>query len=373
MTKPVTITTHAKTGKILEEDDGYSKSFKEQAIHIKVTEQSEIARSGFGLLPDEILLIIFKMLPCSWRELLTLRQVCKQWDTLLRDTSLKYGKLSEDLTIMMNNEKKHYSRMRNYLESGCLKENISLEMRSILVDWLVEVVEEFKLESETLFLTIHYIDRYLSEISLSDKPITKGKLQLLGITSLLIASKYEEICVPTVADLVYIADNTYKKEEVLTMEVNLLNVLRFDITICTMKRFVQYFLKTAEGGLPKSQEAVVQRSTLENLSNYISELALVDYRFATQHPSLVGASIVCLALHVEGLTWTYILESETHYSLDDLTECVQGLWKLFIEAPKACLQAVYHKFAQSKYDSVSSKPMVNSLPFNNNKASINYI
>jgi len=222
-------------------------------------------------------------------------------------------------------------------------------MRAILVDWLVEVIEEFRLQSETLFLTIHYIDRYLS---LTEVSINRGKLQLLGITSLLIASKYEEIYVPTICDIVYIADNTYTKEEILMMELNLLNALKFDISVCTIKRFVEYFLKTAEDGVPVEDK---QRSTLENLASYIAELSLVEYRSSIKRPSLIGASIVCLALHALGLTWIYILESESHYSLDDLNACVQDLWKLVSEAPTSHLQSVYTKYAQKRFDSVSTR------------------
>lgn len=83
-------------------------------------------------------------------------------------------------------------------------------MRSILVDWLVEVAEEYKLTSDTLYLAINLLDRYLSE-----KFVTRGTLQLVGIVCLLIASKFEEIYSPSVDEFVYISDNTYTKEEVI--------------------------------------------------------------------------------------------------------------------------------------------------------------
>lgn len=332
----------------LEEDSNSTDLPQHIEVHIP-TKDVEQQRFAFSLLPDEILLLIFKFLPGPWKELVRLRAVCKHWSVLLKDASLKYGKLSEDLFIMLNNEKKHYGQIRDYLgPSGKVRE-ITSEMRAILVDWLVEVVEEFRLQSETLFLTVHYIDRYLS---LTEVSINRGKLQLLGITSLLIASKYEEIYVPAICDIVYIADNTYTKDEILLMELNLLNSLKFDICVCTIKRFVEYFLKTAEDGVPVEDK---QRSTLENLAGYIAELSLVEYRFSIKRPSLIGASIVCLALHALGLTWTYILERECHYSLDELNGCVQDLWKLVSEAPTSHLQAIYTKYAQKKFDSVSTR------------------
>jgi len=75
--------------------------------------------------------------------------------------------------------------------------DINEKMRSILVDWLVEVHVKFKLLPETLFLTINLIDRYLES-----KKVLRQKLQLVGVTAMLIASKYEEIYAPEVKDFV---------------------------------------------------------------------------------------------------------------------------------------------------------------------------
>ena len=83
-------------------------------------------------------------------------------------------------------------------------------MRAILVDWLIDVHQKFKLLSETLFLAVNIIDRFLSI-----RLINRNKLQLIGVTAAMIATKYEEIYPPTVKDWVYITDNAYKKEEIL--------------------------------------------------------------------------------------------------------------------------------------------------------------
>ena len=64
-----------------------------------------------------------------------------------------------------------------------MQEDINPKMRCILVDWLAEVVEDFGLSSETLFLAVNYIDRYLSL-----KSMTRNFLQLLGVAALFIAS-----------------------------------------------------------------------------------------------------------------------------------------------------------------------------------------
>ncbi|XP_039033010.1 cyclin-A3-2-like [Hibiscus syriacus] len=69
----------------------------------------------------------------------------------------------------------------DYIEN--VQKDVSTNMRGILVDWLVGVVEEYKLISDTLYIAVSYIDRYLSLNALN-----RQKLQLLDVSSMLIAS-----------------------------------------------------------------------------------------------------------------------------------------------------------------------------------------
>jgi len=69
----------------------------------------------------------------------------------------------------------------DYIEK--IQKDVTSNMRGVLVDWLVEVAEEYKLLSDTLYLAVSYIDRFLSL-----KTVNKQRLQLLGVTSMLIAS-----------------------------------------------------------------------------------------------------------------------------------------------------------------------------------------
>ncbi len=61
--------------------------------------------------------------------------------------------------------------------------DITHGMRSILVDWLVEVGVEYKLQAETIYLAVNYVDRFLSHMSVERK-----KLQLVGTACMFIAS-----------------------------------------------------------------------------------------------------------------------------------------------------------------------------------------
>ena len=164
--------------------------------------------------------------------------------------------LSDIYTLMRDTEGK-YLPQSTYIKSQA---DINEKMRAILIDWLIEVHLKFKLLPETLFLTVSLIDRYLEK-----QKIMRQKLQLVGVTAMLIACKYEEIYAPEVKDFVFITDRAYTKEEILTMEVSILQTLGFNITMPSCWRFLQQYSKLI--GYDKGLEF--------NLSQYLIELALL--------------------------------------------------------------------------------------------------
>ncbi|KAL2584078.1 hypothetical protein AAZV13_14G109500 [Glycine max] len=165
-----------------------------------------------------------------------------------------------------------------------LQQDITPSMRGILIDWLVEVSEEYKLVPDTLYLTVNLIDRFLSQ-----SLVQKQRLQLLGVTCMLIASKYEEICAPRVEEFCFITDNTYTKAEVLKMESGVLNLLHFQLSVPTTKTFLRRFILAAQSSYK------VSYVELEFLANYLAELTLVEYSFLQFLPSLIAASAVLIA------------------------------------------------------------------------------
>lgn len=64
--------------------------------------------------------------------------------------------------------------------------DIHAQMRTILVDWLIEVQENFELYHETLYLSVKIVDLYLAK-----KEVKREYLQLVGATSMLLAAKFE--------------------------------------------------------------------------------------------------------------------------------------------------------------------------------------
>ena len=63
---------------------------------------------------------------------------------------------SQDIYSYLREQEVKFMAKHNYMIK---QSDISHSMRSILVDWLVEVGEEYKLQTETLYLAVSYIDR----------------------------------------------------------------------------------------------------------------------------------------------------------------------------------------------------------------------
>ncbi|CAJ1059104.1 cyclin-A2 [Xyrichtys novacula] len=226
-------------------------------------------------------------------------------------------------------------------KAGYMKKqpDITNSMRAILVDWLVEVGEEYKLQNETLYLAVNYIDRFLSSMS-----VLRGKLQLVGTAAMLLASKFEEIYPPEVAEFVYITDDTYTKKQVLRMEHLVLKVLSFDLAAPTINQFLtQYILHQ-----PVSKQ-------VESLAMYLSELSLVDSDpFLKYLPSLTASAAYTLASNtVTGGSWPKSLAEMTGYSLEDLMPCIEDLHRLYLSAAQHAQQSVREKYKTTKYCEVS--------------------
>jgi len=232
----------------------------------------------------------------------------------------------------------------NYLSNT--QREINEKMRSILVDWLVEVHRMFKLLPETLFLCVAMIDRFLSV-----KQITRDKLQLVGITAMLIASKYEEIYAPECNDFVYIADGAYTKQQILLMEQTMLNTLNFNITHPSPLHFLRRYSKA--GGSDYS---------LHTLCKYLIEMVLIDIKFLKYAPSLLAAASVYLGRAMIGKSplWTPTLYHYSTYSEAVVRECALEMNDLLkkMRNSNATLKAIWKKYSQPKFGQVAELPLV---------------
>ncbi|KAL1345020.1 hypothetical protein HN51_018812 [Arachis hypogaea] len=242
--------------------------------------------------------------------------------------------------------------MVDYIQK--VQKEVTANMRGVLVDWLVEVADEYKLLSETLFLSVSYIDRFLSI-----NPVFRSKFQLLGVSSMLIASKYEEINPPNVEEFCYITEDTYTKSQVVRMEADILKSLKFEMGNPTVKTFLSMYSGIA------SIDKKIKNSQVEFLSCYLAELSLLDYDCVKFLPSMVAASVIFLARFIIWPVvhpWTSSLCECSGYTSLELKECVLILHDLYLSRRAASLSAVRDKYKQHKFKWVANLSSPPSIP-----------
>lgn len=164
----------------------------------------------------------------------------------------------------------------NYMDH---QENLQWHLRGILIDWLVEVHTRFHLLPETLFLTVNIIDRFLST-----RQIDLEKLQLVGVTAMFIASKYEEVLSPHVQNFKHVADDGFTEHEILSAERYILSALNYDLSYPNPMNFLRR--------ISKADDYDIHTRTL---GKYLMEISLVDHRFMKYHPSHIAAASMYLA------------------------------------------------------------------------------
>ena len=163
--------------------------------------------------------------------------------------------------------------------------DINEQMRAILIDWLIEVHYRFRLKSETLFQTVWIIDTYLSIY-----PIIRARLQLLGIASLLISCKSQEIYYPQLNELIDITDGAYIKDELIEMETHVLKVLNFNIVSPTSNDFYNIIAK-----------AFNFDNRQYFLGKYFLESSLIDYQMIKYSSSVIAVSCAYIVMKFFGI------------------------------------------------------------------------
>jgi hypothetical protein len=238
--------------------------------------------------------------------------------------------VNEVMSHMRQNEVK-YMADPNYLETMQKSSGLAKRHRVSIVDWVVEVHRKFKtLRQETLFLAINVMDRFLS-----NRQVAKDKLQLVGATCLLIASKIEDMWPTLVRDLVYVASKAFTKQDVKKMERTICNAISFQVIVPTLSPFLARFSKAAQFD-----------STSKELTTYIAELSMHEYNILKYPPSVIAASSVCLAQKMlRRGSWTSALQSTSHYTESSLMPCMRDI-NVLLKATPAEMKSVKNKYSR---------------------------
>ena len=213
-------------------------------------------------------------------------------------------------------------------------------MRAILIDWIIDVHLRFNLRQETLFMTIWLIDTYLSFAF-----IEQNKLQLLGIACLLISCKSHEIYYPQNNKLIEMTDNAYSKEEMLTMENEILKRLNFFIVCPNPIDFYNILSKMFNFG--KKQYY---------LGNYFIESALINYKILKYSSSVIASSCAYLVMkyyRINGYQKLYnnfIINEK--YPEDVIKDAAKEIYCLVDNLPKSKFKSVKKKYSFFQFENV---------------------
>ncbi|PGH00921.1 hypothetical protein AJ79_08076 [Helicocarpus griseus UAMH5409] len=215
---------------------------------------------------------------------------------------------------------------------------IQWSMRSVLMDWLVQVHHRFSLLPETLFLCVNYIDRFLS-----CKIVSLGKLQLVGATAIFIAAKYEEINCPSLQEIIYMVDNGYSADEILKAERFMLSMLQFELGWPGPMSFLRRISKADDYDLET-----------RTLAKYFLEITIMDERFVGTPPSFTAAGAHCLArLMLRKGIWTPAHVYYSNYTYSQLHPLVS----LILECcgdPMKHHSAVFEKYSDRRFKRAST-------------------
>ena len=214
-------------------------------------------------------------------------------------------------------------------------------MRAILIDWIIDVHLRFNLRQDTLFMTIWLIDTYLSFAF-----IQRDKLQLLGITCLLISGKSHEIYYPQHNKLLEMTDNAYIKEEMLTMENEILKKLNFFIVCPNPIDF--YNILSKMFNFEKKQYY---------LGNYFIEAALVNYPILKYSSSVIASSCAYLVMKYYKIDGYQILYNNFIVNEkcpeDVIKDAAKEIYFLVDNLSKSKFKSVKKKFSLTQFENVS--------------------
>lgn len=227
------------------------------------------------------------------------------------------------------------------------QKDVNHKMRSILVDWLIEVHHKFKLQPQTLWLSVNILDRYLEKMQ-----ILRSKLQLVGVSALLIASKHEEIYPPEVKDCVYITDHAYDRDEVVTMESSILVALDYKVSIPTAYHFLCRYLNCIQAS-----------ERIRHLASYYAERNLQESDVLSVIPHKFAAASVYAALKQQSgdctnTVWTNILKEESGCTEQNVKPIACNIICHVGEEPQTAsrrrLVATKNKYSSKSFSEVST-------------------
>ena len=247
----------------------------------------------------------------------------------------------DDIFNYFKQEESKFLPKANYMK---YQSDINEKMREILFDWLIEVHKKYKLSDNTLYITGNLIDRFTER-----KPeLKRTKYQLLGVSALFIAGKYNDIYPPESKDYSYITDDAYTKKEVVEMEMEILKELNYTITFPTQYNFLEIYRKLLN-----------MDDKTYHLSFYCIDICFINYNMIKYKPSFLAAASCLLSFRLLKIydNWEEF-ENITGYNINELYDCMVEITELIEKQKYTKLKGVYKKFSTEKFSEVAKLKLI---------------
>merc|ERR1711936_380929 len=252
------------------------------------------------------------------------------WENPLTVTAIQDHSQIKDVRILQNllrNEDRFLPDCPDYMTNKELNHSITPDMRKIVADWMLEVIQEQNSQPEVFCLAMNIMDRFLSQT-----PVLRNQLQLLGAVCTLIASKIREPCPIPGKSLIIYTDYSITAEELKEWELFVLYKMQWELSAITPLDYLDHAIPRLD------LENHVDIEELRRRTETILVLAATDYQFAYHSPSLMAASAIFTALQslsspdatesAKGAFYREItprLQAATHTSSDQLQQCTKAL------------------------------------------------
>lgn len=197
------------------------------------------------------------------------------------------------------------------------EKNITFEMRSLLVDWLVSCCEKLSLSDDTFYLCVYFVDRFLS-----GRDISTDKLQLVGITALVIAAKYEEVVCPDLSSFILLSDRSFSEGEIKKAEKYMLYMLDYRLDYVNPLFFLR-----------RAAKANNYEARSRKMAKYFMELMNLHREFQCYKKNILGTTAMYLARKIcqsdqnKGLLFYY-----TNIDRNEIRSCFDSLVKIIYKS-----------------------------------------
>ncbi|KAK5639171.1 hypothetical protein RI129_011663 [Pyrocoelia pectoralis] len=220
------------------------------------------------------------------------------------------------------------------------------QMRTTLINWMVNIITDFKFTLDTFYLSVSLLDRYLQR----NISIGRETLQLVGVTAICLASKYnEEICKPKLSNFANVCDNPFTTTDILKIEVDMLLSHKFNLGLPI------HFLRFLDS-------VVSVASDRHNLAEYLLGIFLLHHESHHINPSLQAAAACCLSVSIlsevsdPSEAWTLPFVFVSTYKYTDIKPVLLKLAKFLYELNTSKFPAMREKYASEIHEKVSLDP-----------------